>query len=65
MGKDFSREECPKLSHEREVSQVKKGDLEGVKQKVVVGAGNGRDRSGLHVPSGGAGTLFHQQQTLT
>lgn len=31
--KGFSRKECPELSREREVSQVKKGDREEVKQK--------------------------------
>lgn len=34
--KGFSRKECPELSCEREMSQVKNGDREEVKQKALV-----------------------------
>lgn len=33
MGKGFSKKEHPALGHEGEVRQVKKGDLEEVRQK--------------------------------
>lgn len=53
MEKGFSRKECLKLSCEREVSQVKKGDHE--EEAESTGGGGCESRQGLHMLHAGAG----------